>query len=125
MSAIADNIRKYRKLAGLKQSDIAEAVGLSAQAVSKWELGKAEPDNNCIEILCKLFNVTANDLIGIKTVSTDPWNPDDMDYADREDETIRILARGVYRMSPENREKLLGFARSFFSEDFDEQGNKR
>ena len=58
-------------------------------------------------------------------VSTDPWDPEEMGAADREDETIRVLARGVSKMSPENRQKLLDVARVMFSEDFDAQGNKR
>ena len=48
-----------------------------------------------------------------------------MDYADREDETIHIMARGMKKLSPDNRQKLLEVARALFSQDFDEQGNKR
>ena len=56
--------------------------------------------------------------------STD-WDPDSMSWAEKEDETTRILARGMAKMSPENRQKLLDVARMFFAEDFDDEGNKK
>ena len=125
--SIAKNIRLYRERAGMYQSALGEYLGVSAQAVSKWELGKAEPDTKCIEKMCKLFGITADKLMDIESpvVSADPWNPDDMNYSERENETIRILARGVSRMSQENRERLLKFARDFFTEDFDDEGNRK
>ena len=61
----------------------------------------------------------------IAVISTEPWNPDDMLYAETGDEDIRIMARGMGKMSPENRKKLLDVARTLFAEDFDEEGNKR
>ena len=125
--SLADNIRYYRKREGMFQSTLGEYLGVSAQAVSKWELGKAEPDKECIEKMCKLFQITSDTLMDIRpaVVSTDPWNPDQMDYANREDETISLLARGVSKMTPENRQKLLDVARVMFKEDFDEKGNKK
>ncbi len=41
---LAANIKYYRKRRGLTQEELAEMVGLSFQAVSKWENAKAVPD---------------------------------------------------------------------------------
>ena len=58
------NIRHYRERAKLYQSDLGKALGVSAQAVSKWELGKAEPDLDSLIKMCELFDVSADVLIG-------------------------------------------------------------
>lgn len=125
--SLAENIRFYRKREGMYQSDLGQYLGVSAQAVSKWELGKAEPDKECIGKMCALFQVSSDTLMGITTphVSSEPWNPDAMDYADQQDKSISVMARGMSKMSPENRQKLLDMARLMFGKDFDEQGNKK
>ena len=48
-----------------------------------------------------------------------------MAWADHEDENVRILARGVSRMSKKDREKLLDVARIMFAEDFREDGTRK
>lgn len=53
------------------------------------------------------------------------WNPEDMAWADRQDETTVVLNRGIARMTSENRQKLLDMARIMFKEDFDDEGTKR
>lgn len=61
---LADNIRHYREAAGMYQSDLGKALGVSAQAVSKWELGKSEPDWKSLSKMCLLFGVTSDQLLG-------------------------------------------------------------
>ena len=61
---IAANIRAFREAANMYQSDLGKALGVTAQAVSKWELGKAEPDSESILKMCQVFGVTADQLLG-------------------------------------------------------------
>ena len=61
---LAENIRANRDKLGMYQAELGRALGVSAQAVSKWELGKAEPDSESIMKMCRLFNVSADDLLG-------------------------------------------------------------
>ena len=44
MRAIAENIRKYRKARGLTQLALAMRLGVTPQAVGKWEREESEPD---------------------------------------------------------------------------------
>ena len=53
-SNVADNLKKYRKLKGLTQSELAKQLYVTAQNVSKWETGKSVPD---LENLCKISEV--------------------------------------------------------------------
>lgn len=66
-----DNIRYYREQAGMYQSDLGKMLGVSAQAVSKWELGKAEPDRDCIAKMCGLFKVSADTLMDIHVITNE------------------------------------------------------
>ncbi|NCD09835.1 MAG: XRE family transcriptional regulator [Negativicutes bacterium] len=58
-----DKLLKLRKKAGMTQSELAEAVNVSRQAVSKWEMGTAVPDVENLILLGKLFSVSIDYLV--------------------------------------------------------------
>lgn len=60
---IGDKILKYRKLKGYSQEDIANNLNVSRQTVSKWETNQSTPDFNKIIPLCKLFGISADELL--------------------------------------------------------------
>ncbi len=60
---IGEKIQYMRKKAGLSQEELAEAVGVSRQAVSKWETGEATPEVAKLLLLSRAFGVTADWLI--------------------------------------------------------------
>ncbi|MDR3310864.1 MAG: helix-turn-helix domain-containing protein [Oscillospiraceae bacterium] len=69
MNYIAENTRRYRAKLGLTQEQIAERVGVTAQAVSKWERGEALPDTAILVPLSSALGVTPNELLGYDTVA--------------------------------------------------------
>lgn len=62
----------YRKKAGLTQQQVGDSIGISAQAVSKWENDQSEPDLDTVCKLAKLYNVSVNDLLGFETEEAKP-----------------------------------------------------
>ena len=56
-------IQEARKAAGLSQESLGERLGVSRQAVSKWERGAADPSTSNLLALAKLFGVPAEDLL--------------------------------------------------------------
>lgn len=58
-----EKILYYRKAAKLSQEELAERVGVSRQAVSKWELGDATPEVDKLLALAKAFGVTTDELL--------------------------------------------------------------
>ena len=64
---IGKRIQKLRKSKGLTQEELAEKLGLSSQAVSKWETDASCPDISLLPQLCQLLGVTADELISGKT----------------------------------------------------------
>ena len=58
-----EKIYTCRKRAGLSQEALADKLGVSRQAVSKWETGEAEPEIGKLRLLAKEFGVTADWLL--------------------------------------------------------------
>lgn len=59
-------IIKLRKEKNLTQKDLAEILGVTDKAVSKWETGKCYPDIETLEKTAYFFGVTVNDLLSGK-----------------------------------------------------------
>jgi len=67
--SIGDKIREYRLLRGMTQQDIADALGESSgRVVYNWEKGIGRPDCEKIARLCELLDVSADELIGCKSM---------------------------------------------------------
>ncbi len=57
-----DNLLQIRKMKGFTQEEIAEKVGVTRQAVAKWEAGETVPDLDKCKILAEVFEVSLDDL---------------------------------------------------------------
>ena len=64
---IGSNIKKFRTECRLSQEYLAEELGVSRQAVSKWETGQTEPTAKNLVQLAQLFGVTVSELVGEET----------------------------------------------------------
>lgn len=81
---LAANIQKYRKKCGLTQEELAKKLGVTFQAVSKWENAKTAPDILFLPTMADLFGCYIDELFSreIKTeIHYDhcpefPWNDD-------------------------------------------------
>ena len=60
------NIACARKQSGLTQSDLASRVGVSAQAVSKWERGNACPDIAILDEIADALGISLFELLGLE-----------------------------------------------------------
>ena len=59
----SENLKKIRKENNLSQEQLADELGVSRQAISKWESGAAYPEMDKIIALCNKFNVNIDDLL--------------------------------------------------------------
>lgn len=68
---LSDNLKIIRKENNLSQEQLAEKLGVSRQAVSKWESGQSYPEMDKVLLICKLFNYNIDELMNenIKEVS--------------------------------------------------------
>ncbi len=67
ISTLAYNIRRYRKNCGFTQQQLASALSISPQSVSKWECGAAAPDLEKLCMLTELLHVSAEQLLGMQS----------------------------------------------------------
>ena len=63
MLLIGEKILECRKAANLSQEEFAAKVGVTRQAVSKWELDKAYPDLDKLVDICEIFQVSVTEFI--------------------------------------------------------------
>ena len=67
-------IAECRKKENLTQIQLAEKLGITDRAISKWETGKSLPDSSIMLELCGIFDITANDLLSGEVVTMDNYN---------------------------------------------------
>ena len=89
---IGANIAKLRKEKNMTQDQLANLMGISFQAVSKWENGLSSPDVSSFPMLADVFGVTIDELFGREAEPREapaaepknndlPWPDDDCLYA--------------------------------------------
>lgn len=64
-NCIGNKISEYRQNKGLTQEELAGKLGVTPQALSKWERGQSLPDVGLLADLCNILGCRADDLLGI------------------------------------------------------------
>ena len=109
---IGERIKTLRKKNDMTQEKLADFLHVSYQAVSKWECGIANPDLSLIVPLTRLFNVSADELLGLKNEEVDErkayfdaeyfdfWMKDDSE-ADRKEYTAKCAGTVAHETAHE------------------------
>ena len=67
-------IADCRRRANLTQMQLAEKLGITDRAISKWETGKSLPDSSIMLELCGTLGITVNDLLCGEVITMDNYN---------------------------------------------------
>ena len=67
----------YRQLAKMTQEELAVRLGVTPQAVSKWERGNGMPDLSIAKDICNVLKINANKLLGVEEKVVENGNPSD------------------------------------------------
>ena len=134
---LAANILKYRRKFGLSQDELAKKLGVTFQAVSKWENAKAAPDISFLPVMADVFECSIDDLFsymprsGREELNILPGDsvPDSMkkyigdqikyqlDHNGSTDKFLEIMAEnlsGNFELTDENIERLLDAYREMY-----------
>ena len=60
---LGETIKEHRNRCKMTQEFVAESLGVSRQAVSKWESGRSDPSTSNLLALAKLFGISAEELL--------------------------------------------------------------
>ena len=63
---LGNRLADLRKQHGLSQEELADKLGVSRQAVSKWERGEASPDTDNLVELARIYDISLDELLGLK-----------------------------------------------------------
>ncbi|MBQ4282986.1 MAG: helix-turn-helix transcriptional regulator [Lachnospira sp.] len=94
-------IADRRKMCGITQKQLAEKLGVSDKAVSKWENGKNMPDNSILLELCETLKVNVNELLSGEELS------DDIYHKKAEANMVDLIERTESEIR-KNKEALIG-----------------
>jgi len=90
--SLGQNIMKQRKALKLSQEYIAEQLGVSRQAVSKWETGQTEPTAKNLVELARLFDMTVSELVEPEKLA----RKEESDQKTKKRRTFEIIAIVAY-----------------------------
>ncbi len=90
MNGIDEKISFYRKAKGMTQEELAEQLGVSPQAVSKWENGAACPDIQLLVPLARIFAITTDELLSAEAVNSVRLL-DETEKKELKDLTLKVL----------------------------------
>ena len=60
---LSERIYQFRRKSGLSQEQLAEKIGVSRQAISKWESGTSMPEFQKLLALSECFHITLDELV--------------------------------------------------------------
>ena len=63
--SFSELLKQCRKKQGVSQAELAAKLGVTQQAVGKWESGKSSPDPSTVARIAELLNTTADYLLGL------------------------------------------------------------
>lgn len=82
-------IAENRKAKKLTQEELAEKLGITNKSISKWENGKCLPDSSLFKPLCKVLDISINELFAGEKLN-------DKDKKEANEYLINLLARRLY-----------------------------
>ena len=97
---IGSFIAARRKDNGLTQSQLAEKLGITDKAVSKWETGKSMPDPSLFCPLCDLLHITLNELLSGEFISDENLKRNLIKYCLKLSQTGLAKISGKVRQMP-------------------------
>ena len=68
--SFSELLKQCRKKQGVSQAELASRLGVTQQAVGKWESGKSSPDPSTVARIAELLNTTADYLLGLTASSS-------------------------------------------------------
>jgi len=114
---ISENLKKYRQQKQNTQEDLANHLGISYQAVSKWERDEGYPDIVLLPAIAAYYKISVDDLLGVGTSERrkriDEYHVKSREYQARgEEDKDAELWKDAFRAFPDVLEVIFNYART-------------
>ncbi len=93
MKNISLRIADLRKIKKITQQELADRIGVSFQTISKWETGVNMPDITILPLLADFFNVSTDQLLGLKPLEGETYLPEKTATKDFWNQKLEYLLR--------------------------------
>ncbi|UZQ85079.1 helix-turn-helix domain-containing protein [Thermoclostridium stercorarium] len=109
---LSERIKELRNEKGISQSALANHLGLTQQAIAKWEKGIAEPDSEMLKKIATFFDVSVDYLLGRTDIRK-------LNKNDNEDfpEDVKVLMRSVSKLTDKQKEIVKRLVQEFINEE--------
>jgi len=94
---IGKNIIAFRKDAGMTQEELANQIGVSAQAVSKWETGVSMPDILLLPVIADVFDITVDEIYSGKRETREAKKTAWLSFDDAPEASYRAILETMNR----------------------------
>ncbi len=110
---IGEKIKELRKLQNKTQEELAKALNISCQAISKWENGQALPDITLVVPIAEFFKVSTDTLFDMnRKLSNDEWDKFWQGEAGKTDEEKLIWWENAVKAYPNEHKCLVKYAQA-------------
>ena len=92
---LSENLKKIRKENNLSQEQFAEKLGVSRQAVSKWESETSYPEMDKILLICKLYNYNVDELINENVNKVDDEKKSKINFNKYVEDFLNYITKSV------------------------------
>lgn len=106
---LGNRLAELRKEHGYSQEALADELGVSRQAISKWECGESSPDTDNLIELAKLYKISLDELVGNKPINKEETHAqeeqevidedEDHDEDDKEEQQHPVFTKVIILLS--------------------------
>lgn len=115
-----ERIKQLRKALGYTQQEFAERIGVKRNTVAQYEIGRNEPIDSVVNLICKEYNVNSDWLRnGTGEMFIDPatFSLDEYAQANKLNKTEISIIRGFMELDPGVRNAIYDIFKNAFSSD--------
>ena len=89
--SFSELLKQCRKKQGISQAELASKLGVTQQAVGKWESGKSSPDPGTVARIAELLNTTADYLLGLYRPVSNVSAPEERFFGSYSESLIPVI----------------------------------
>ena len=115
-----ERIKQLRKALGFTQQEFAERIGVKRNTVAQYEIGRNEPIDSVLNLICKEYNVNPDwlrDGSGEMFIDPATFSLDDYAQANKLNKNEISIIRGFMELDPETRQAIYNIFSNAFNEN--------